>query len=35
MGPCILTADEVADVSKLTIRTSVNGEIRQTGLSPI
>ncbi len=31
MGPCILTADEVADVSELTIRTSVNGEVRQNG----
>lgn len=31
MGPCILTADEVPDVRKLTIRTSVNGEARQSG----
>jgi 2-keto-4-pentenoate hydratase/2-oxohepta-3-ene-1,7-dioic acid hydratase in catechol pathway len=31
LGPCILTADEVPDVGKLTIRTSVNGEVRQSG----
>jgi 2-keto-4-pentenoate hydratase/2-oxohepta-3-ene-1,7-dioic acid hydratase in catechol pathway len=31
MGPCILTADEVADVGELEIRTSVNGELRQRG----
>lgn len=31
MGPCILTADEIADVSELTIRTWVNGEVRQSG----
>jgi 2-keto-4-pentenoate hydratase/2-oxohepta-3-ene-1,7-dioic acid hydratase in catechol pathway len=31
MGPCILTADEVPDVRDLEIRTSVNGEVRQSG----
>jgi 2-keto-4-pentenoate hydratase/2-oxohepta-3-ene-1,7-dioic acid hydratase in catechol pathway len=31
MGPCILTADEIGNVSELSIRTSVNGEIRQNG----
>jgi len=30
MGPCILTADEVADPSELTLTTRVNGEIRQS-----
>lgn len=31
MGPCILTADEIGNVSELAIRTSVNGEVRQSG----
>ncbi|MGH8957821.1 MAG: fumarylacetoacetate hydrolase family protein [Acidimicrobiia bacterium] len=31
MGPCIVTTDEVGDVRQLAIRTSVNGEIRQSG----
>jgi 2-keto-4-pentenoate hydratase/2-oxohepta-3-ene-1,7-dioic acid hydratase in catechol pathway len=31
MGPCIVTADEVADVTALTIQTRVNGEVRQRG----
>jgi 2-keto-4-pentenoate hydratase/2-oxohepta-3-ene-1,7-dioic acid hydratase in catechol pathway len=31
MGPCILTADGVPDVTELTIRTTVNGELRQEG----
>jgi 2-keto-4-pentenoate hydratase/2-oxohepta-3-ene-1,7-dioic acid hydratase in catechol pathway len=31
MGPCILTADEIGEVSELAIQTSVNGEIRQSG----
>jgi 2-keto-4-pentenoate hydratase/2-oxohepta-3-ene-1,7-dioic acid hydratase in catechol pathway len=31
IGPCILTADEIGNVSELSIRTSVNGEIRQNG----
>jgi len=29
MGPCIVTADEVADVTKLQLTTRVNGEVRQ------
>jgi 2-keto-4-pentenoate hydratase/2-oxohepta-3-ene-1,7-dioic acid hydratase in catechol pathway len=29
MGPCIVTADEVPDVTKLRLETRVNGEIRQ------
>ena len=31
MGPRILSADEIGDVSELAIRTSVNGELRQNG----
>lgn len=31
MGPCILTSDEVPDVTTLSIRTTVNDEARQTG----
>lgn len=30
MGPCLLTADAVADVQDLWVRTSVNGEERQS-----
>jgi 2-keto-4-pentenoate hydratase/2-oxohepta-3-ene-1,7-dioic acid hydratase in catechol pathway len=30
-GPCILTADEVPDPSELTVRLSVNGNVRQEG----
>jgi len=29
MGPCIVTADEVRDVTKLQLTTRVNGEVRQ------
>lgn len=29
MGPCIVTADEIADVHNLSIRCYVNGELRQ------
>ena len=29
MGPCIVTADEVRDVAKLQLVTTVNGEVRQ------
>jgi len=29
MGPCIVTADEVPDVTKLRLETRVNGEVRQ------
>ena len=29
MGPSILTADEIADVEGLELRTLVNGEVRQ------
>ena len=32
MGPCIVTADEVRDVSKLRLVTKVNGEVRQDAL---
>ncbi|MFP3913259.1 MAG: fumarylacetoacetate hydrolase family protein [Actinomycetota bacterium] len=31
MGPWIVTADEIPDVSSLAIRTTVNGELRQSG----
>ncbi|MFO1188163.1 MAG: fumarylacetoacetate hydrolase family protein [Alphaproteobacteria bacterium] len=31
MGPCILTADEVPDVTRLRVVTRVNGEERQNG----
>ena len=29
MGPCIVTADEIADVQNLNIKCTVNGEVRQ------
>jgi 2-keto-4-pentenoate hydratase/2-oxohepta-3-ene-1,7-dioic acid hydratase in catechol pathway len=29
MGPCIVTADEVEDVTQLRLLTKVNGEVRQ------
>jgi 2-keto-4-pentenoate hydratase/2-oxohepta-3-ene-1,7-dioic acid hydratase in catechol pathway len=29
MGPTLVTADEVADVTKLRLRTTINGEVRQ------
>ncbi|MGZ8266721.1 MAG: fumarylacetoacetate hydrolase family protein [Burkholderiales bacterium] len=29
MGPCIVTADEIKDVSQLRLMTTVNGEVRQ------
>jgi 2-keto-4-pentenoate hydratase/2-oxohepta-3-ene-1,7-dioic acid hydratase in catechol pathway len=29
MGPCVVTADEVGDVTSLTLVTRVNGEVRQ------
>ena len=32
MGPCIVTADEVPDVTKLRLMTRVNGELRQDAL---
>ena len=32
MGPCIMTADEVPDVTKLRLITKVNGEVRQDAL---
>ena len=32
MGPCIVTADEVPDVTKLRLITEVNGEVRQDAL---
>lgn len=32
MGPCIVTADEVPDVTKLRLITRVNGEVRQDAL---
>jgi 2-keto-4-pentenoate hydratase/2-oxohepta-3-ene-1,7-dioic acid hydratase in catechol pathway len=31
MGPCIVTADEIADPNNLPLRTTVNGEVRQNG----
>jgi 2-keto-4-pentenoate hydratase/2-oxohepta-3-ene-1,7-dioic acid hydratase in catechol pathway len=30
MGPCIVTADEVGDVTRLQLVTRVNGEVRQS-----
>ncbi len=30
MGPCIVTADEVPDVTRLRLETRVNGEVRQS-----
>jgi 2-keto-4-pentenoate hydratase/2-oxohepta-3-ene-1,7-dioic acid hydratase in catechol pathway len=30
MGPCIVTADEIKDVSRLKLVTHVNGELRQS-----
>jgi 2-keto-4-pentenoate hydratase/2-oxohepta-3-ene-1,7-dioic acid hydratase in catechol pathway len=32
MGPCIVTADEVPDVTQLRLITKVNGEVRQDAL---
>jgi 2-keto-4-pentenoate hydratase/2-oxohepta-3-ene-1,7-dioic acid hydratase in catechol pathway len=32
MGPCIVTADEVGDVTRLRLVTRVNGEVRQDAL---
>jgi 2-keto-4-pentenoate hydratase/2-oxohepta-3-ene-1,7-dioic acid hydratase in catechol pathway len=32
MGPCIVTADEVKDVTKLRLVTRVNGEVRQDAM---
>jgi 2-keto-4-pentenoate hydratase/2-oxohepta-3-ene-1,7-dioic acid hydratase in catechol pathway len=29
MGPCIVTADEVPDVTRLRLETRLNGELRQ------
>jgi 2-keto-4-pentenoate hydratase/2-oxohepta-3-ene-1,7-dioic acid hydratase in catechol pathway len=29
MGPCIVTADEIEDVTQLRLLTKVNGEVRQ------
>ncbi|HEX2725560.1 MAG TPA: fumarylacetoacetate hydrolase family protein, partial [Beijerinckiaceae bacterium] len=29
MGPCVVTADEVSDVTKLRLETRLNGELRQ------
>jgi 2-keto-4-pentenoate hydratase/2-oxohepta-3-ene-1,7-dioic acid hydratase in catechol pathway len=31
MGPCIVTADEVADPHKLGLKLNVDGEVRQDG----
>jgi 5-oxopent-3-ene-1,2,5-tricarboxylate decarboxylase/2-hydroxyhepta-2,4-diene-1,7-dioate isomerase len=31
LGPCVVTPDEIGDVSNLNLKTKVNGEIRQTG----
>ena len=32
MGPCIVTADEIPDVSRLRLQTRVNGELRQDAM---
>ena len=32
MGPCIVTADEIKDITKLRLITKVNGEVRQDAL---
>jgi 2-keto-4-pentenoate hydratase/2-oxohepta-3-ene-1,7-dioic acid hydratase in catechol pathway len=29
MGPCLVTADEIEDVTQLRLLTTVNGEVRQ------
>jgi 5-oxopent-3-ene-1,2,5-tricarboxylate decarboxylase / 2-hydroxyhepta-2,4-diene-1,7-dioate isomerase len=31
LGPCVVTRDELEDVSNLNLRTKVNGEVRQQG----
>ena len=31
MGPCLVTYDEIGDVTKLHIQTRVNNELRQNG----
>lgn len=31
LGPCVVTSDELSDVSNLTLTTRVNGEVRQEG----
>ena len=31
LGPCIVTADEIKDPQNLTLRTRINGELRQSG----
>ena len=31
LGPCLVTADEIPDPSVLVLRTTVNGELRQSG----
>jgi 2-keto-4-pentenoate hydratase/2-oxohepta-3-ene-1,7-dioic acid hydratase in catechol pathway len=32
IGPCIITKDEIENISNVKIQTTVNGEIRQTGI---
>jgi len=32
MGPCIVTADELADITQMRVEAHVNGELRQSAL---
>jgi 2-keto-4-pentenoate hydratase/2-oxohepta-3-ene-1,7-dioic acid hydratase in catechol pathway len=32
IGPCIITKDEIKDIKNIKIQTTINGEIRQTGI---
>ena len=32
IGPCIITKDEIKDINNIKIQTTINGEIRQTGI---
>ena len=32
IGPCIITKDEIENINNVKIQTTVNGEIRQTGI---
>ena len=32
IGPCIITKDEIKDIKNVKIQTTINGEVRQTGI---
>ena len=32
IGPCIITKDEIKDIKNIKIQTTINGEVRQTGI---